>query len=350
MESGNHTFVKRKYNPSVRDFLIYISENPHKNFPTIVEVCDDFYVIEYIEGTVLSDLLSDTPLSCAVAKEYMLQLSDAVEIMHKFKIVHRDIKPENIIITKDGVVKLIDFDISRKIISSKECDTELLGTAGYAPPEQFGFTQTDERSDIYSLGIVYNCMLTGKYPIEQLADGQAGKIISKCIKVDKKDRYKNIRFLRRDIKNGRFTSYKLLDTIPGFRTGKLYKMIIAMLFYFSFCIGFLGVSYYAVEESDISTSLITFPILALILCYNFFFFAVATNLSGITDKIKFPIKSKKLKTILILLILYLVGSVICFFISGSFRNAIAWNPISMGISWTGYLFYSIIELFLIGML
>ena len=154
MKDKELTFVKRKYNPAIKDFLTHLSDNPHPNFPVIAEIQDDFYIMEYIEGKTLEEALSGDVFLKEKAKELILQLLDAVELLHKFSIVHRDIKPENIIISCDGTLKLIDFDIARKIVNLKDRDTEILGTAGYAAPEQYGFTQTDERSDIYAIGLV----------------------------------------------------------------------------------------------------------------------------------------------------------------------------------------------------
>lgn len=350
MEINSHTFVKRKFNPSIKDFLMYISDNPHKNFPVIAEVCDDYYTMEYIEGVSLSDLVNDSPLSQSVAKEYMLQLLDATELMHKFKIVHRDIKPENIIVTNDGIIKLIDFDISRKIITSKNCDTHLLGTAGYAAPEQYGFTQTDERSDIYAIGIVYNFMLTGKAPLEKSIFGETGKIISKCTRLDKEYRYKSIERLRRDIKKERFTSYRLFDIIPGFRTGNIYKMIIAVLAYITFFTGYFILACEEAPRVNIEDITMFYIVLAVIILYNFLFFSVAVNFLGIIDRLKLPVESKNLKRILYLILIFVLGCLVCYSIFGNVRDALMYNPISVTFLLFGYLFYSITEPFLIGML
>ena len=68
----------------------------------------------------------------------------------------------NILIDKNGLVKATDFGIARIYKKEKFCDTEILGTAGYAAPEQFGFFQTDEKADVYCIGVILNKMLTGK--------------------------------------------------------------------------------------------------------------------------------------------------------------------------------------------
>ncbi len=343
------TFVKRKYNPSIRDFLEYISCNPHENFPVIAEVCDDFYVMEHIEGENLSNVIKQKPLAPDKAKNYILQLLNAVEVLHSFRIVHRDIKPENIIIMPDGVLKLIDFDISRKVVYNKSADTSLLGTAGYAAPEQYGFTQTDERSDIYAIGVIYNYMITGKFPAERMADGQFGKIIKKCTEIDSKNRYKNISLLRHDILKERFTSYKLLNIIPGFRTRNIYKMILAVFCYVVFFVGYFALAYEEGPRENISDIIMFYIIFSIIIAYNFVFFALITNFFGFTDRIKFPVKNKISKTIFLSIIWYLFGLFISAAVLESFTEGLLYNPINVTFMLFGYFLYSIVESFLIGM-
>lgn len=108
---------------------------------------------EYIKGQSLRDLISN----CDYVTEtqfrlYLTNLITTLVELHKLNILHKDIKPENIIINNNGAF-LIDFDISRQYKESKQNDTNLLGTKGYASPEQFGFAQTTDKSDIYSLGV-----------------------------------------------------------------------------------------------------------------------------------------------------------------------------------------------------
>lgn len=98
--------------------------------------------------------------------------------MHKYSITHRDITPSNIIIGFDGVVKIIDFGISRLHKENAKHDTQVLGTEGYAAPEQFGFKQSDCKTDIYALGVLLNYMLTGHIPSEVMyRDGDVADII-----------------------------------------------------------------------------------------------------------------------------------------------------------------------------
>ena len=143
---------------------------------------------EYIRGDSLAYLLENGPLPPEYARRIALQVCQALEVLHGLGIVHRDIKPENILIRGDEAV-LIDFDVSRVHKSEGLSDTRIMGTTGYAAPEQYGFSQTDARADIYSLGVLLNEMLTGKHPSTCLAGGPLQPVIEKCIEVNVNKRY-----------------------------------------------------------------------------------------------------------------------------------------------------------------
>lgn len=152
--------------------IYYVAEDKEKTY--IIE--------EYIEGEVLDKVVQRGFLNEVKVLSIALQICDALAILHKNGIIHRDIKPSNIILKKDGKIKLIDFGASRNISHRNEHDTRILGTPGYAPPEQYGFSTTDYRSDIYSLGITLKELLGKKYK------GKLKKIIERCIEIDPKRR------------------------------------------------------------------------------------------------------------------------------------------------------------------
>ena len=107
---------------------------------------------EYISGQSLQELVDNgTVLTSEQVRQIGLQLCQALITLHAAEILHRDIKPSNIMQTADGAIKLIDFGAAR-IMGTGTQDTRLLGTPGFAPPEQFGFAATDKRSDVYALG------------------------------------------------------------------------------------------------------------------------------------------------------------------------------------------------------
>ena len=190
-------FIFRQYrgNGDVYRTLLGIS---CPNLPQIMETAERDGMVavleEYIQGDSLAYLLEGALFSHAEARKITMQLCNALWVLHKLGAVHRDIKPENVIIRGSEAI-LIDFDASRIFKSDTNQDTQILGTTGYAAPEQYGITQTDERADIYSLGVLLNIMLTGKHPSKELASGRLGRIVQKCTMVNPENRYKSVLYL-----------------------------------------------------------------------------------------------------------------------------------------------------------
>lgn len=157
-------------------------------------------IYEFINGLSLERKIErDGVMKIADAKRYMDELCRIVGELHKSNIIHRDITASNVIISGDRCY-LIDFGIAREKKPGKNSDTRLLGTVGYAAPEQFGFSQTDEKTDIYALGVIFNYMLTGELPGKATYRGRESAIIKKCIQIDGSKRYKSVDQLRRAIK------------------------------------------------------------------------------------------------------------------------------------------------------
>ena len=146
---------------------------------------------EYIQGDTLAFLLESRPLTPNHAKQIIIHICRALNVLHGIGAVHRDIKPDNIILRGSDAV-LIDFDASRLRKTESITDTKILGTTGYAAPEQYGFSQTDSRTDIYSLGILLNEMLTGQHPSRALAEGEFRPIIEKCTRINADQRYASV--------------------------------------------------------------------------------------------------------------------------------------------------------------
>lgn len=162
--------------------------------PKIYDVFEDegkvHILEEYIQGDTLAFLLDGHLMSQEQAEQIIIHLCRALQVLHGIGAVHRDIKPENIILRGSDAV-LIDFDASRLCKTGNDTDTRIMGTTGYAAPEQYGFSQTDGRTDIYSLGIVLNEMLTGQHPSRVLAEGMFRPIIEKCTRINADQRYAN---------------------------------------------------------------------------------------------------------------------------------------------------------------
>lgn len=165
------------------------------NLPQVLEVAESGGMVavleEYIRGDSLAYLLEGTLFTPAETKKIALQLCNALWVLHSLGAVHRDIKPENVIIRGSEAV-LIDFDASRIFKRENSGDTQILGTTGYAAPEQYGISQTDQRADIYSMGVLLNIMLTGRHPSRALATGHLGHIVQKCTMVNPQKRYRNV--------------------------------------------------------------------------------------------------------------------------------------------------------------
>lgn len=204
---------------------------------------------EYAEGINVFDFIArGNMFSVSEVRKIVFQLCDALECLHKNNIVHRDISANNVIIDSTGNAKLIDMGISRIKNPEKRVDTYLMGTAGYAAPEQFGFRQTDERSDIFSLGVLMNVMLTGKFPSEGIYSGnqRMRKIISKCIEMEPENRYKNADEVKRCFetiateKDNKVAA--LLKEFPGTRTMTVWKITVSVIIYAFIAVLFLMVN------------------------------------------------------------------------------------------------------------
>ena len=190
-------FIFRHYQGSGEVYRKLLSVSC-RNLPKIMEASEQDGMVavleEYIQGDSLAFLLAGACFTPAEARKITFQLCNALWVLHSLGAVHRDIKPENVIIRGSQAV-LIDFDASRIFKNGTNQDTQILGTTGYAAPEQYGITQTDQRADIYSLGVLLNIMLTGKHPSRELASGRLGRIVQKCTMVNPEKRYKNVLYL-----------------------------------------------------------------------------------------------------------------------------------------------------------
>lgn len=155
-------------------------------------ILDDGHVVleEYIRGATISDVMKAIRFTKLGARNVMLALCHAMEVLHSRAIVHRDIKPENVMIADEGRVVLIDFNASRRTREGSQ-DTVVMGTVGYVSPEQLGISQTDARTDIYAAGVLYNVMLTGEHPSVEIASGKAGRIVRKCTAINPNERYQS---------------------------------------------------------------------------------------------------------------------------------------------------------------
>ncbi len=193
-----------------------LKELRHSAIPIIVDIEEDqdylYLVEEYVEGTALVNL--KLQLSEEEMIDVMLQLCDVLQYLHTSldkPILYRDLKPENIIRMNNGRIKLIDFGIAVKRTEDGEDLRTHYGTKGYAAPEQLSYSKSDEKTDIYSMGVSVYYMLTGKnlsqppyrlQPIRELnsdISAEFAAIISKCIETLPAKRYQNVAQIVHDL-------------------------------------------------------------------------------------------------------------------------------------------------------
>lgn len=195
--------VKKTLDIYSRDVYEQLASVRIEGVPAVKEcVADDGKLIvveEYVQGRSLKQVLDEQGLlNEEQAYDIAVQLADILVRLHQLEpaIVHRDIKPSNIIIEKNGHVNLIDFNAAIHVNADKNEDTRMLGTVYFAAPEQFGFGQSDERTDIYGLGATINYIMTGDKPGAGIAECRFSDILKKCLMVDAKDRYQSAEELR----------------------------------------------------------------------------------------------------------------------------------------------------------
>ena len=199
---------------------LFLKKNPHPLWAKILHFAESdsetVVIEEFINGENLSERIAQKIfLTESEAREFLLQLCDGLKILHGQGIIHRDIKPANLILQAGKIIRLIDFDAARIFKAGKDEDTNFWGTKGYAPPEQFGFGQTDKRSDIYSLGITFQKLLG------ENCKGNLKKILAKCTEIDPRRRFNSVQNLKRALNSSSLEDD--FDFSPPIRKSKRLK-------------------------------------------------------------------------------------------------------------------------------
>lgn len=245
-ESGRQ-YVKKILTVYSADVYRTLFDYPVSHVPRIHELCEQEGLLtvyeEYVYGQNLKDILETAGRPDeAKAADIIRKLCIILQKLHSFSppIVHRDIKPSNIIISPDDEVWLIDLNASKFENSDQSKDTVLIGTEGYAAPEQYGFGSSNTKTDIYAVGILLNELLTGALPSSKKAEGPFLEIIEKCTKLDPTERYASVSDIIAALdklgfsekETGSKKEHKYHRWLPpGFRSGHVRKMVISGLAY-----------------------------------------------------------------------------------------------------------------------
>src|ERR671924_70628 len=205
-----------------------VAQLNHPHVVTVIDAGEDegapYIVFEYVEGETLKDRIRrNGRLPVAEAVAYAIEIARALECAHSHRLVHRDVKPQNVLIDPDGRAKVTDFGIARSLEATGLTATgRVVGTTDYVSPEQAMGEDVDERSDVYSLGVVLYEMLTGDVPFraetqvgvamkhvnEPMPDVQARRpevsaavaaVVDRATTKDPRDRYATVAEMVRDL-------------------------------------------------------------------------------------------------------------------------------------------------------
>jgi len=194
-----------------------LSHLSHVRLPRVVDFFDSngksYLVLEYLQGKTMAALQAESAAMFSQERvlKWAFELCDVIRYLHSQSppVIFRDIKPDNIIIDSEDHLKLIDFGIARLFAPGKVQDTIVIGTPGFAAPEQYGKGQTDERSDIYSIGATLYCLVTGQNPqdrpfsfsipssINPAVTPRLDTVIMTCLDLDPGRRYQSIESLKK---------------------------------------------------------------------------------------------------------------------------------------------------------
>ncbi len=190
----------------------------HKGLPAVIDVFEDngqtVLLREYVPGISAREALRRGPLTKKHALDVGVRLCDILRCLHAQKppVIHRDVKPSNLILNGNDVY-LIDFGIARSFTAGAVEDTVCFGTRDYAPPEQYGYSQTDTRADIYAFGATLYTLLTGRTDTARAAktlrDPALRRIVRRCTAFSPQDRYKTIGRVRSALRRVRCRVWRL---------------------------------------------------------------------------------------------------------------------------------------------
>lgn len=231
-------YVKKVLKVYNKEIYQHVLDNPIAHVPQILLLEEDedglTVIEEYIHGKTLAQILEqDGVLTQKEALSIAIQLCAILKDFHNCSpaIINRDVTPSNIKITPDGIVKLVDINAAKWQDDTKAKDTVLLGTKGYAAPEQYGFAPSNQWTDIYAVGVLINVMLTGQLPNQTIAEGKLSTVIHRCVSLTPSERYGSMAVLLKElIKLSRWQRY----LPPGYRSAKPVRWVLASIMYVTF--------------------------------------------------------------------------------------------------------------------
>lgn len=234
----------------------HLKDAPVPGLPQIYELYEEDGVLtvieEYAPGRTLQEIMDARELSAAQILKYMLLMCGILEKLHNHvpPLIHRDLKPSNVMITGLDNVVILDMNAAKFCSgeAARGSDTVLLGTKGYAAPEQYGFRESSPQTDIYALGVI----LREACDSLEYYDHELDPIIGRCTRLEPAQRYASVAELRSELEkhSGWAKSDRQPDATgagpvdpgsagaglasfapPGFRTGTLWKMLLALPIY-----------------------------------------------------------------------------------------------------------------------
>ena len=294
-------YVKKILSVYSAEIYRFLKANPIPGIPCIVEFYEENNVLtlieEYVSGSSLREIMESGNLTTDMLCRIMIKLCSILEKLHSHvpPMVHRDLKPSNIMVTSTEAVMLLDFNASKfsSCNGNRESDTVLIGTQGYAAPEQYGFGESTPKSDIYSLGVIIKeavsyCRADNTIIINP--------IIEKCKQMDPDQRYASVTELKNDLmallsgskpessnkaERSDYNKDKVSGIIsylpPGFRTKNPIKIMVALPGYILLCWFFLTADF---EFPMGLTWLIRIVMLTMAICSIF----IAFDYRGIQQK------------------------------------------------------------------
>lgn len=276
--NSHHIYIQKVLDVYNLNVYKNLYRNPIAGIPQLINYYEKenqlIVIEEYISGVSLQEKIDNSELSIADIRNYMIMLCNILESLHSMKppIIHRDIKPSNIIVTSYNYVFLLDFNAAKQFFDYSNTDTVLLGTPGYAAPEQYGFGSSSPQTDIYSLGIVLKEMVDSLSSTTHEFDD----IINKCTHMEPSLRYDSVADIHDAlilhsasdttyIPTRKLSAYSYMP--PGFRSKTSWKMLVATFAY-------LFVIYFSVSitfENTYGAKLWLERVFILIMCLSIIF-------------------------------------------------------------------------------